>query len=47
MRGIFNAVVAIFIGLWAAPLWAANAVQTLTTPSGINAWLVENHWLAD
>lgn len=43
MRGIFNAVVAIFIGLWAAPFWAANAVQTLTTPSGINAWLVEDH----
>ena len=43
MRGILSAVVAIFIGLWAAPLWAANAVQTLTTPSGTKAWLVEDH----
>ena len=36
---------AIVLGLWslATPLWAEVAIQQLTSPGGINAWLVEEH----
>ena len=36
---------ALVLGLWwfATPLWAEVAIQQLTSPGGINAWLVEEH----
>ena len=43
MRGMLKALFIIVFGAWALPLWAANSIQTLTTPSGIDAWLVEDH----
>ena len=43
MQGMVKALFIIFFGAWALPLWAANSVQTLTTPSGVDAWLVEDH----
>ena len=43
MRRMVKELFIIFFGAWALPLWAANSVQTLTTPSGVDAWLVEDH----
>jgi zinc protease len=33
----------IVFALCAAPLWAMPDIQTLKTPNGVDAWLVEDH----
>ncbi len=40
MKTAFTTIIAIFLAL---PVWAEIEVQEVTSPGGINAWLVEDH----
>ncbi len=40
MKTVFTTIIAIFLAL---PVWAEIEVQEVTSPGGINAWLVEDH----
>jgi zinc protease len=40
MRRLFAALIAVFVAL---PAWAAVEVKEITSPGGIDAWLVEEH----
>ncbi|MGI9369563.1 MAG: M16 family metallopeptidase [Ruegeria sp.] len=40
MKTVFTTIIAFFLAL---PVWAEIKVQDVTSPGGINAWLVEDH----